>query len=201
MNRQRVILFALVILFGISIFWSYSAIPRFKTVSNSSDGKPVQKTKKTVAVPEIKIVSKDDGTKLNINLLNGNYSGFKGYIRNIFRPIFSEEIKFVKQKNVAVSIKPIKSKILIPPADSVPIQPETATLARFTFLGFLKKGSVKTIFLANDNEILLVKKGDKVAEKYEATNLSDQLLTLTVTDTGDEIVIPLVENQPLAAAK
>jgi hypothetical protein len=34
-----------------------------------------------------------------------------------------------------------------------------------------------------------------------ATEISEQALTLTVTDTGDEIVIPLIENRPLATAK
>jgi hypothetical protein len=91
--------------------------------------------------------------------------------------------------------------VLSPPTEQVVIQPEAAQLARFTFLGFLKKGTARTIFLANDKDILLVKKGDKVAGRYEATDISDQALTLTVTDTGDEIVIPLLENRPLAAVK
>jgi hypothetical protein len=80
-------------------------------------------------------------------------------------------------------------------------QPVTAPLARFTFLGFLKKGSVKIIFLAKENDILLVKKGDKVAGRYQVTEISDQALTLTVADTGDKIVIPLIENRPLATVK
>jgi hypothetical protein len=81
------------------------------------------------------------------------------------------------------------------------IQPVTVPLARFTFLGFLKKGTVKTIFLAKDNDIVLVKKGDKIAGRYEATDISDQALTLKVADTGAVIVIPLIENLPLATAR
>jgi hypothetical protein len=80
-------------------------------------------------------------------------------------------------------------------------QPETVALARFTFLGFLKKDAQRTIFLGKDNDIVLVKKGDKIAGRYEATSITDQALTLFVTDTGGEIVIPLIENRPLAAAR
>ena len=200
MNRQRLILFILVILFGIAVLWSYSAIPRPKTVSTLTN-KPVQKAKSAIVATNKPAPDTDDGSRLNISLLDKEPAGFKGYRRNIFKPLFVDEMKFVKQK--AVAIKPPPSMPPVPPAPVQPviIQPETAPLARFTFLGFLKKGSVRTIFLAKDKDILLVKKGDKVAGRYEATEISDQALTLTVTDTGDEIVIPLIENRPLATAR
>lgn len=198
MNRQRLILSLLVILFGIAALWSYSAMPRLKTVS-SLTSKPVQQAKPSVAANDKPARVVDDGTRLNMTLLDKEPSGFKGYRRNIFKPVFVDELKIVKQQ--AVAIKPPPPKVVVPPVEQVIIQPETAPLARFTFLGFLKKGSVKTIFLAKDKDILLVKKGDKVAGRYEATDISDQALTLTVTDTGDEIVIPLLENRPLATAR
>jgi hypothetical protein len=203
MNRQRLILFVLVILFGAAALWSYSAIPRLKTVSTLTS-KPAQSTKPAgVATTDKPARVADDGTKLNISLLDGEPAAFKGYRRNIFKPIFVDELKLVKQK--AVAFKPPPPKI-VPAPVPVPVQPAfvqpvTAPLAHFTFLGFLKKGSVKTIFLTNDKDILLVKKGDKVAGRFIATEISDQALTLTVTDTGDEIVIPLLENRPLATVK
>ena len=82
-----------------------------------------------------------------------------------------------------------------------PAQPDVAPLARFTFMGFLKKDARKTIFLANESDIILVKKGDKILGRYEATSISDQALTLVAADTGDEIVIPLIENQPLGSSR
>lgn len=205
MNRQRLILFALVILFGVATLWSYSAIPRLKTVAPSVS-KPVQSEKPVVAVAADRVYrGADDGTKLNIALLSGEDVPFKGYRRNIFKPIFVDELKFNKQKAIAIKPPP---KITPPPPPPVPtpvqpvvVQPESAPLANFTFIGFLKKGAVKTIFLTKDKDILLVKKGDKVAGRYVATEISEQALTLTVTDTGDEIVIPLIENRPLATAK
>lgn len=198
MNRQRLILFILVILLGIAVLWSYSAIPRPKTVG-TLNFKPGQQAKPMVSVIGKNTYDADDGTRLKIALLDNEPAGFKGYRRNIFKPLFVDELIIAKEK--AVAVKPPPQIISAVPVNPVIIQPETAPLARFTFLGFLKKGTVKTIFLANEKDILLVKKGDKVAGRYEATDISDQALKLTVTDTGDEIVIPLIENRPLATAR
>ncbi|HEY5522084.1 MAG TPA: hypothetical protein VIK21_02760 [Desulfuromonadaceae bacterium] len=198
MNRQRLILFLLVIAFGIAALWSYSAMPRPKTVSTLTY-KPGQQAKPAIAPTNKPVHYADDGTRLNISLLEKEPSGFKGYRRNIFRPIFVDELKVVKRQ--AVAIKPPPPKVIAAPVQPVITQPVTAPLARFTFLGFLKKGSVKTIFLAKENDILLVKKGDKVAGRYEVTEISDQALTLAVTDTGGTIVIPLIENSPLTTVK
>ncbi|NJD91601.1 MAG: hypothetical protein FIA91_08820 [Geobacter sp.] len=74
-------------------------------------------------------------------------------------------------------------------------------MATFTFLGFLKKESRKTIFLSNGKEIFLVKKGDRIAGKYDVTSLTDEALTISSLQDGGEILIPLVENKPLSAPK
>ncbi len=200
MNRQRLILFVLVILFGVTALWSYSAMPRLKTVSMPTN-KPSPVVRKPVVTAKEKTGRvADDGTKLHVELLDVETETFKGYRRNIFRPIFIDELKMKKQKAVAL-IPPPKIVPALPPVQPAIVQPEAPPLARFTFLGFLKKGAVRTIFLSKDQDILLVKKGDIIAGRYQATEISDQALTLTVTDTGDEIVIPLLENRPLATAK
>jgi hypothetical protein len=207
MNRQRLILFILLIIFVVAVIWSYIAFPRPKTVS-SLTYKPGQHAKPEALSKENRSTVTDDGTVLKISQLDSEASIFKGYRRNIFKPVFFDEMKIMRQKTVAVKVPPPKVPIVpvVPTGssalgESVIVQPEAATLARFTFLGYLKKGAVKTIFLAKEKDIFLVKTGDKIAGRYEATDISDQALTLTVTDTGDEIVIPLVENRPLAAAK
>ena len=200
MNRQRLILFILVILFGVAAIWSYTSMPRLKTVSTPTV-KPPQKAGRAVVVAADKaprIV--DDGTKLHMELLDSETDVFKGYRRNIFRPVFVDELKISKQKAMELKPPPLKIATIQPQAQPTIVQPEAAPLARFIFLGFLKKGAVRTIFLSNDNNVLLVKKGDKIAGRYQATEISDQALTLTVTDTGDQIVIPLVENRSLATA-
>ncbi|MDD2308730.1 MAG: type II secretion system protein PulP [Desulfuromonadaceae bacterium] len=194
MNRQRLILLVLVILFAIAVFWSYRAVPRPRTVS-SLTFKPGHQSKPAAAAADKQARTADDGRRVKISLLDQEPTGFKGYRRNLFKPVFVDEVKTVKQRPIEIKPSP---QVPMPPVVPAIIQPEVAPLARFTFLGYLKKGAVKTIFLAKDNDILLVKKGDKFADRYEATDISDQALTLTVTDTGAVIIIPLIENRALA---
>ena len=202
MNSERLILVVLSVVFVIAVIWSYTAVPRQKTVARltyapGSQARP--------AAPVVRAATREayDGRILNIALLEQEHAYFKGYRRNIFKPVFVDEQKLLKQKAAALKppqLPPVQVQKAAPAAPAV-ILPETAALARFTFLGFLSKDAQRTIFLAKDKDILLVKKGDKVAGRYEASSITDQALTLLVTDTGDEIVIPLIENRPLAVVK
>lgn len=207
MNRQRLILFVLLILLLVAMVWSYYSFPRAKTVSRLKypPGSHLVAEKKRVSTLATNM-SQSGVNALRLYLLESEQSNFKGYRRNIFKPIFIDELKMMKQK--ASALKPVLSPAQVQnaaPAQSVlpsVSQPETPQreLARFTFLGFLKKDNRKTIFLAKDKDIILVKKGDTFAGRYEAASLTDQALTILVTDTGEEIVIPLVESKPLSAA-
>ena len=72
-------------------------------------------------------------------------------------------------------------------------------LGKFVFKGFLNEDNQKTIFLIKDGDILLVKKGDVFDKRYKAASITDQALTIQVIDSGEEIVIPLMENLSLTA--
>lgn len=204
MNRQRLILFILVIILVLAVIWSYSAIPRSKTVV-ALKSPPEQQAKSAPLATKVPSGEAIDSRVLKLGLLDQERSNFKGYRRNIFKPIFVDELKLLKQKAVAVKPPPLPPPPPPPqktiPAEPAVAKPETAPLARFTFLGFLKKDAQRTIFLAKDKDIILVKKGDKIAGRYEASSITDQALTLLASDTGDEIVIPLIENRPLGAFK
>lgn len=204
MNRQRLILFVLAIVFGVSAFWSYTAVPRLKTVDKLTY--PPGQQAKPVSTPSgASAKEKYDGRILNIALLEQLEVGFNGYRRNLFKPIFVDEQKMLKQKSAASKppqlpqlppVQPQKAASVVLPT----AQPEAVALARFTFLGFMKKDASNTIFLARDKDIFLVKKGEKVSGRYEASSITEQALTLIDSQTGDEIVVPLIENKPLAAA-
>lgn len=207
MNRQRLILFVLIVLFLVAAAWSYIAMPRPKTVG-APKYNPGQQVKTAALTAKSVPASAIDGRVLRLDLLETDQSSFKGYRRNIFKPVFVDEVKLIKQKAAAVKppappLPPVQPKkaVSVEPVQPTIAQPESAPLARFTFLGFLRKDNQRTIFLAKDKDIILVKKGDKIAGRYEASSITDQALTLLVTDTGDEIVIPLIENRSLSAAK
>ncbi len=202
MNRQRLILFILAIVFVLATVWSYTSAPRLKTVEKLTY---MQGQQAAPVTPSGKSPKREayDGRVLNMSRLEQEQPEFKGYRRNIFKPIFVDEQKLVRQKAAAFKppqLPPVQSQKA---TSSTPViaQPEVAALARFTFLGFLKKDSQPTIFLARDKDIILVKQGDRVAGRYEASSITDQALTLLAIDTGNEIVIPLIENSPLKAGK
>lgn len=162
MNRQRLILFVLAILFVVAVIWSYTAMPRYKTVSTIKHS-PGQKVKTTVLPAKSTSATAIDSRVLKLALLEQGQTAFKGYRRNIFKPLFVDELKLAKQKAAAVmsqALIPPKPVQIVPAQPVAPVvaQPVTAPLARFTFLGFLKKDAQRTIFLAKDKDIILVKK-------------------------------------------
>jgi hypothetical protein len=196
MNRQRVLLFCLLILFVLSMIWSYSRMPRQKSVSTLKYPPGQQVAPAVGSAP----LDRRQGGALRLDLLDREVPDFKGYRRNIFKPVFVDEVKMAQLKAVAVKRRPLP-----PPPPPVPIQPVVTEmprpeLAKFTFLGFLQKGKRRIIFLSRDKEIILVKQGDIFAGRYEASSITDQALTIRVTDTSEEIVIPLVEYSSLRPA-
>jgi hypothetical protein len=210
MNRQKLALFILLIILVLAVIWSFMSVPRQKKVATLkyAPGKtvaPVQTAAPAANAvkPPATLAAPSDERTLRLDLLEREQSGFKGYRRNIFKPIFIDEIAMMKLKAVAIKPPPLPPVTPPPPKVEPPVaQPETlqSTLARFVFLGYLKKDNRKTIFLSKDKDIILVRKGDKFAGRYEAKSITDQALTIVATDTGEEIIIPLLENQPLVAA-
>jgi hypothetical protein len=221
MNRKKLALFIALIVLVLAVVWSFFSAPRLKTVSPSASAPgqaPRAKSAAAVLKPaenpvkaEAKPAALTDDRTLRLDLLEREQSGFKGYRRNLFKPLFIDEIKQLKLKSVATKPLPLPPVAVVaqpPPApipapDPAEVEAETRkkTLAQFTYLGFLKKDNRKTIFLSKDKEIILVRKGEKFAKLYEAVEITEKALTIRVISSKDEIVIPLNENKPLAPAK
>lgn len=216
MNRQKLILFVLLILLAGVIIRSYFTWPHQKNVATLKypPGATLQadKLRPATAVAPTVPAAQPDSRSLRLDLLNREQPPFTGYRRDLFKPVFSDEKAVAAQKSPSVSgprlTKPLQPPVqqpAQPPAVPVPETPRQE-LARFTFLGFMSKDAVKTIFLVKEKEnnkerdILLVKRGDVFSNgRFEAIGLTEQALTIRVTDTGDEIVVPLIENQALRA--
>lgn len=216
MNKQKLTLFVLLIIFAISLGWSFYAAPRQKTVENlkySNGQTAIEKRKPAVPAKSSNSPTKaatNDERVLRVDLLEKSDSSFKGYKRNIFKPVFVDELLQMKQKTVAMKPPASTQKLAqqtVKPAQQPPIavvakpEPPRSALARFTFLGFLQKDGKKTIFLTRDKDIILVKNGERFSGgRYEVRSLTDQALTIVVVENGEEIVVPLLENRPLIAA-
>jgi hypothetical protein len=203
MNRQRLILSVLLVLFAASLFYSYIRMPRQKTVD-----KLKYQTGMVVPRAESKQAKGSDVERVRLDLLDKAPAFASTGGKNIFQGLFhAEAIK------ISVPLPPPppppEKKPAPPPPPPVQTQPPAVAeqtplqrdLATFTFLGYLKKDSLKKIFLTNGKEIFVVKKGDKIANKYDVTSLTDESLTITSLADSGEIVIPLIENRPLTAPK
>jgi hypothetical protein len=200
MNRQKALLALLLVLFAVAAVTSYLRMPQQKSTAT------LKFTQGAVAAPKANsVLHTPEEVRLRLDLLGQDNARFSGYKRNIFKPLFHEE-----QKGLPLPPPPPPPKRQAPPLASLKVPPPVSTpqvaeptpvqrdMAAFTFLGFLKKGDRKTIFLSSNKEIFLAHKGDRLAGKYEVSTITDEALVITSPD-GAEIIIPLVENRPLAA--
>lgn len=200
MNRRKLVLAILLGVFACSLVVSYLRMPRQQTVDRLTytQGMRVEARRSATATQQ-------DDTKLHLDLLDREQSRFSGFRRNIFKPLFHEEGKIPTGQPPRPPVLPLPPPP--PPQQPAPqpvaVEPSPLQqdMARFTFLGFLKKEAHKIIFLAKDKDIFLVKKGDKLAGRYEVTNITDEALTIQVQGDGGEIVIPLTENRALSAPR
>lgn len=203
MNRQRLLVTVFLALFFCSLLYSYIRMPRQKTVDKL---KFVPGMSAPVAAP---LPGQDaDTARLRLDLLEARPGRSSTGGKNIFYGVNLAPAKKPLPLPLPPPPPPVPQPQPLPPAAAKPSAPAVAEptvlqreMATFTFLGFLKKENRKTIFLSNGKEIFLVKKGDKIAGKYDVTSLTDEALTISSLLDGGEILIPLVENKPLHAPR
>ncbi len=186
MDRKRLALLILLAVFACAIAYAFWRQPPRRTVEKLKYT-PGMRADVARAAPRAR-----NDIKLHLELLDREMPRFSGFRRNIFRPIFSGETK--------VSLlprNPIKLPVPPPPPPPTPAQRAMEEMSRFTFLGFLQKEDRKIIFLSRDREIFLVKKGDKLAGKYDVASITDQALTIKLMETGEQLAVPLQENKAL----
>jgi hypothetical protein len=203
MNRRRLLLAVLLLVLAASAIWSYFSYPRQKTVA------------KLKFVPGTRAVADRHGKSqtpaadrqaeprmLRVDLLE-NVPPYTQYRRNIFSPLFVDEETFM-QRQAAAAAAAAARKALPPAVPGKPAPMPTGIqneLSAFKFHGFLQKDGRKTVFLAKGRDITPLKEGSTFAGRFVATSITDQVLILKVTGTGEEIIIPLIENEPLRLAR
>lgn len=202
MNRQRVLLVVFLGLFICSLVYSFLRMPRQKTVDKLKYLPGM--TAQTSRVSQNKDA---DTVRVRLDLLDAKPGRPFAGGKNIFQGVHTEGPKKAviplplpppPPERKPLPPPPVAASVAPPVAEPTPLQREMAT---FTFLGLLKKDNRKTIFLSNGKDIYLVKKGDRIAGKYEVTSLTDEALTISSATDGGEILIPLIENKPLNAPR
>jgi len=201
MNRQKVVLTVLLVILACSLVIGYLRMPRQKSVEKLTYVSGMK-------VPVARQVHGSDKAddRVHLELLDSRPSAGVSVRRNLFSNLFAEVKKPITPLPPPPP-PPVKPPVIVaPPVAAPPVAvveptPLQREMARFTFLGFMKKDNRKTIFLSNDKEIFLVRKGDKISGKYDVTSLTEEALTISSLQDGGEIIIPLVENRPLHAPK
>lgn len=212
MNRQKLALALLLLALAGSLVYSFLRAPKQQQVATLKNRPGVAATvvregKKGAAAPK-----GDQTGRVHLELLDRDQPGFAGFRRNIFTPVFKDEMKPAPLK-----LPPPPPPVKLPPppppapmpaqvAPPPPVPPteeqkDAIELAKFTFLGFLKKNGERTVFLSSNNEIFLAKKGSSVGTKFQVTDLTDDAITIKSVSGGRELVIPLVENRSLSTRR
>jgi len=193
MNRQRVLLMILLGLLALALLYALSATPRQSRVADSGRRTPVEASGRSAAVDA---PGDEADNRVHLELLAREKEKYPGFKRDIFR-FYQPPPK----------PQPPPVKVAPPPPPPVPIEsPVTVEvqreLARFTFLGFLRKDGQKTIFLSSGEDIFVVKKGDRFgkAKSFVVTDLTPEKLTIRQEDDPRPIVVSLVEQAPLAVS-
>jgi len=196
MNRQKMALALLLVVFALSLAYSFMRLPQQGSV---------QKLKYTTGmkVDSYRTINKGrDDNKLHLELLDREMPRFSGFRRNIFRPIFSNEIKLASIPKKSLKPAPFTPPPPPPPpVEKTPAQIAMEEVGQFAFLGYLQKENRRTVFLTKNNEITLVKKGDKIVGKYEVADITENMMTIVVAPGGEQVVIPLQQNRPLARGR
>ena len=192
MNRQKQILFILLVILALSGVYAYMTTPEQSqvAVSGSIVGSRNDVSSGTKAA--------SDNQKVNLELLELGKEKYQGYKRDIFN-YYQPKPKPKPAAVVKVVPKPVVKPVPVIKSAPVVTLQVRKQLARFTFLGFLIKDDVRTVFLSKREELFLVKKADFFGEddQFEVVEITEAQLTIKQQGANGLIEIPLVEKEPL----
>ena len=191
MKRNRLLLYILLGILGLSLTYCYWAFPRQQRIS-PQQGRSAASRQGTGKVSVRQSVTPVKDTRLHLELLKVDDGAFPGYKRNIFGSVQPPP----PPPPSKVVPLPAAGTAAAPPPGPIPVQEE---LAQFNFLGYLEKDGRKTVFLSRDHTLYLVNQGTRFGDQQEftATELTPERLVIQSAKDDRQIVVPLVENQPL----
>ncbi|QWV96272.1 type II secretion system protein PulP [Geomonas nitrogeniifigens] len=210
MNRQKLALFLLLVVLTGAIVYAVVRSPRQQqvaTLKNQPGARATVLRKQSPAAP--KAAAPSATGVVHLDQLQREMPAFGGFRRNIFSPLYKDESKQMAlklppppppPKKLPPLPQPLPTAQVTPPPPPPPTQEQLddAELGKFVFLGFLKKGAERTVFLSKGGEIFLAKKGGQVGPRFQVSNVTDDAITIKSIQTDRQLVIPLVENRALS---
>jgi hypothetical protein len=180
MNRQRILLTILVGALIASLAYAFLAMPRQESAPPRA------------AVPPVKGGAAGKGkpaVRLHLELLASEPEPFPATSRDIFR--FRKALPPPDAAPVTVAMV----KVVEPPPPPPPTAEELLrqALAGYKVLGFLDKGGVRSVFLANGPEVVVVRPGQAfgVGNRFVATEISATELVVSSADRTVTVRISL----------
>lgn len=215
MNRQKLALFLLLAVLAGAVVYAVIRSPKQQQVAalKNQPGAKATVLRKKAGAPA-KAAAPPAAGVVHLELLQREMPGFSGFRRNIFSPVFREETKPLAglklpppppppPKNLPPppAPLPVAPPVEAPPPPPTPEQMDDAELGKFVFIGFLKKGGDRTVFLSKGGEIFLAKKGGQVGPRFQVSNVTEDAITIKSVQTDRQLVIPLVENRSLSTRR
>jgi hypothetical protein len=200
MKSKRILGF-LILVFIASLIYAYLQMPQQERVTTGEQRSQAQKQQQRQ-----KGATTGNGgyPRLRNDLLERKSEPYPGVRRNLFSAAFpsgkgKEEVEVLPE----VILPPVIAVTPPPPPPTPTPTPQEIVrqeLGRYKFVGFLKKGEKRTIFLASNGEILLVRKGDYLGRdrRYFVVNITDTTLELRKDGAGD-FSIKLTDQEALSA--
>lgn len=194
MSRKRLLLAVLTGLLALSLVYAFWAMPRQEKAPPRTEA-PRSTAKKPVTGQQ-----PPPGDRLHLGLLAQEPQPFPGAERDIFRfhggraPAFQEAEAFVPPV-VAAPPPP-------PPPPPTPEEMLRGAVTQVTFLGFLDKGGVRTVFLSSGGELFLVKAGEAFGRDKSllAREISGKELVIGWVNGPETVRVQLIENEALKPA-
>ncbi len=188
MNRQKQILFALIVILGLALLYAWWMSPAQQVAPPAGDVSGQSGN----GAPALSPGSAVDEQRVSLELLASGGKKYRGYKRDIFN-------YYQPKPKPQPVVKPPPQPVVEPKPVPVVTPQVRQQLARFTFLGFLLKENERTVFLSKRDELFLVKKGDSFGDenRFEVVGVSPEKLTIRQSGAGGLIEIRLVEEEPL----
>ena len=210
MNRQKLALFLLLIALVGAVAYAFLRSPR-QQEAPALKNRPGAKATVIRKGPGAQKTAVLPAGGVRLDLLQGNSAGSGAYRRNIFAPLFREEempgaLKLPPPPPPPQKLPPPPPPVAAPAPPPPPPPPsqaqlDEAELSKIVFLGFLKKGGERTVFLSKGGDIFVVKKGGQVGPRFKVSDLTDDAITIKSIDSDRQMVIPLVENRSLSTRR
>lgn len=198
MNRNRVILTALLCVLALCVLYAYVATPRLEKAPPRTASQRVRPNVKATGELRAKIPQ----TRINFDYLTVEPQDFAGAKRDIFRFGQTRPIRTVTpvEKAVAPIAPPVTAAVVMP--EAVPFAAVQQSLGQFTFLGFLEKAGEKTVFLSSGGDLFLVKRGEKFGadQEFLVDAIDGNLLKVRHVGRDGLVEIPLIDQQKLNAS-